>query len=71
MMAEPVAIPLIKPVEAPIGATVDRLLCHEPPGDASVNVIVPPTHNTDGPAMAAGNASTVTVNVAAQPPAKV
>jgi hypothetical protein len=49
------------PVVAPMVATPRVLLAHVPPGVASVSVIVAPTHNADGPTMAAGKGLTVIV----------
>ena len=57
------------PVTIPVGSTVPRaglLLLHVPPGDASVNVMVWPTHTAGGPRIGAGNGLTVTVNDAVQ-----
>ena len=54
-------MPVTIPVAEPMVAAVGRLLLHKPPATASLNAIVPPTHTTPGPAIAAGSGSTVSL----------
>ncbi len=68
IVAVPAEIPVTTPVVLPTVATPGALLVHVPPGVASVNVIVEPTHTADGPAITAGNAFTVITLVVEQPP---
>jgi len=53
--------------EVPTEIVLDKLL-HTPPGIASVNGMVAPTHTVDGPLIGAGVGFTVIILVAAQPP---
>jgi hypothetical protein len=61
--ATPVSIPLV----APMVAIEAFAVFHVPPFDGFVNVIVDPSHTTEGPAIASGSAFTVTVVARKQP----
>lgn len=63
MVTAPADIPVTIPVSEPIVAFAIELLVHTPPGEASVNVVVEPSHTLTGPAgfMGKGLAFTVTV----------
>lgn len=65
----PEAIPLTTPVPGTTDATEGLLLVQIPPMVGSVSVILSPTHTCVGPLIGPGAAITVTVVVAAQPPA--
>ena len=65
----PAVLPVTIPVVIPTLATAGVLVCQIPPGVASVNVIVCPTHNEKVvPPIAAGNGLTVTTRVLIQEP---
>ena len=66
-----ITVPDERPVTTPdvdTDASEGAPLVQKPPGDASVFVIVFPTHTLDGPAIATGAAITVTVTLVPQPP---
>ena len=65
-MVVPVAAPLTIPVVVPIVAIVVVILLQVPP-PPSVRVMVDPTHNAEGPPMAAGNGLTVSARVTKHP----
>jgi hypothetical protein len=67
----PAATPVTTPVDTPTLPIAGALLIHVPPGTTSVSVTADPTHTAPGPIIAAGNALTVTITVAAQPVPKV
>jgi hypothetical protein len=68
MVTEPVAIPVTTPVPAPTAAMEGLLLLHTPPGVASVNAVVCPTHPGLTPAIGLAVAViTVAVAVAVHP----
>ena len=67
----PGAVPQTTPVRLPIAATPELLLLHVPPLVASVSVTQLPVQTLVGPAIADGNALTVTACVAIQPVPKV
>ena len=71
MIVVPAAIPVAIPVPGPIVATNGLPLPQVPPGVASANVVVKPTHTDSVPVMAAGNGFTVTMAVLIQPVGKV
>jgi hypothetical protein len=59
--------PVTNPVDEPMVATAVVPLIQVPPADASVNVIVAPTHTVVGPPIAAGSGLTVIAFTAKQP----
>jgi hypothetical protein len=63
----PVVTPVTIPVNDPIVATDVVLLAHVPPIEASVSVIVAPTHTAPGPLIGTGSGLTVTITVLTQP----
>ena len=63
----PDAIAVAAPVVLSIVATSGVLLVHVPPGIPLVNVPATPTQSCEGPAIGAGNGSTVTIVVYTQP----
>ncbi len=66
-----IAVPADRPVTNPsvviTGATAVLLLLQSPPGIASRNVVVVPTHRRVVPVMGSGNGFTVTNTVVIQP----
>ena len=62
-VAVPPGAPPVTTPPADIGAMVLLLLLHVPPGDASVNAEVRPTHTVGVPPMVAGCGFTVTTTV--------
>src|SRR5947209_4732202 len=64
----PAATPLSMPVPDPMVAVPVLTLVHVPPEVASVSVVIPPTHATGVPVIAAGTALIVSVAVLKQPP---
>lgn len=67
----PALTPVTTPEPAPTDPVVGTLLVHVPPDDASLNVVVKPTHTFVTPVIAAGSGLTVTGVVAKQPVPKV
>lgn len=67
MVTTPADIPPITPVASLIVPTPGFVLLHDPPLEASLNVIVDPSHTLCGPVMADGNGVTVMVVVITQP----
>ncbi len=63
MVAVPAETPVTMPERDPTLATVVALLVQVPPGMASPNVIVCPTHTPEGPLMGPGVTLTVTTRV--------
>jgi hypothetical protein len=59
MTVVPGETPVTTPVDKPTVATPVALLLQEPPGVASVSVMVAPVQTTIGPLMAAGGVFTV------------
>ena len=58
----PVATPVTTPDVDPIVATLVVVLDHRPPVDASLSVVVDPTHTFSVPVIGLDNVPTVTVN---------
>jgi len=59
----PVATPVTTPDVDPIVATLVVVLDHLPPVDASLSVVVDPTHTLSVPVIGLDNVPTVTVNM--------
>ena len=62
----PIDTPVTTPVEEPTVANAVLLLLHVPPGVATVNVVVCPTHTLLAPLTDVGGATIVTVRAAMQ-----
>jgi len=67
MLVIPATIPVTTPVPKPTVATDGALLLHEPPPAGFVSVDVSPTQVLVVPAIAGGNALTVTGAIAVHP----
>ena len=63
MVVVPTATPVTIPATDPMLATEGVLENHKPPVLASVNAIVEPVHNADGPTIGAGVGFMVTTAV--------
>ena len=59
---EPETIPEVSPTDAELPEAV-----HEPPGDASLRVVVPLTHTFSEPVIASGSGLTVIISVVEHP----
>ena len=67
MTVSPVDTPATIPELVPIVATPGDPDDHAPPDTESARVIPEPAHNAEGPAIADGNAFTVTIAEVTQP----
>ena len=63
MVAVPAVMPVTTPEAEPILATLVLLLTHVPPEDASLSVVVPPTHTELAPVIAGTEGAPVTDKV--------
>ena len=71
MFTVPAEIPPTIPLPAPTVPVAGTALVQVPPADASLNVVVKPTHTFVTPVIADGNGLTVTGVVAKQPVPKI